>query len=117
MVRNIEAHDSESARGALVTLIEGATHNLEEGNVVSLKEVVGLKPKGDGLMIDTNDSLMFKVTKVISRSNFVIDADLGKFTAYERNGVVRLVKQPVKVKYRPLFEMIEDKEGSIDPDL
>lgn len=96
MVDKIE----EEGNNALVTLIQGAVHGLQDGDVIELTEVKGMKKvDSDEEIIDTtskttksNDSVngtRFKVLSVLTKSTFIIDCDLRKFTKFERDGIVK----------------------------
>ena len=81
--------EDDPAAGTLVELLEGATHNLEEGNTLTFKEVIGMQNCELGKEFTSINDMSFKVTEVINRNKFVIDCDTSSYTHYQRNGVAK----------------------------
>jgi len=81
--------EESPADGTLVELLTGATHNLEEGNILIFKEVIGMQCCEEYKELTSINEMSFKVTEVINRNSFVIDCDSSKFTPYQRNGVAK----------------------------
>lgn len=95
---------------ALVTLIKGAQHGLQEGDTIELAEVKGmLKLESNEEQIDTSSNAtksdvsvngnQFKVLKVITTSTFVIDCDTRLFSKYARDGLVKQIKIPISIEH------------------
>lgn len=118
MVEKMEPQGNDT----IVTLIQGATHGLQDGDVIELSEVKGMCSTENGEeQIDTtkgatqSDSVngtRFKVLKVITTRTFLIDCDMGKYTKFERDGLVRQIKMPVVHEFKPLKTLFEVGEDS-----
>ena len=80
--------EEDSSLGTKVKLLTGVAHNLQEGDIVNIKEVVVMHTK-EGQSVNGSS---FKVTSVINRNSFVIDCDSSLYTPYERNGIAKNVK-------------------------
>ena len=48
----------------------------------------------------------FKVLKVLTTSTFVIDCDTTRFTKFERDGLVKQIKMPLTLSFKPLGEVL-----------
>jgi len=79
-----------------VKALKGSRHNLQDKDVIILKEVVG--------MAGINGTK--HTVKVINPETFKI-GNTKQFSPYERNGVARLVKQTITQKHVPMREAIE----------
>jgi len=84
---------------AVVTTLDEARHGLEDGDVVTFTEVVGMSE------INTRE---FPV-KVLGPYTFSIGDTTG-FSDYERGGVVLQVKQPKVVSFKPLELAMKEME-------
>ena len=73
-----------------IDLLTGARHGFEEGDTVTLSEVIGMTSIADELT--SVNGMNFIIKKIIDSNSFVIDCDSSLFTAYERNGVAKHVK-------------------------
>ena len=54
----------------------------------------------------------FKVTHIINKSSFVIDCDSTLFSAYERNGVAKQIKNKINVEFTPLSQVLDCTDGT-----
>ena len=67
--------------------------------------------------IDSNEAksindLEFKVTHIINKSSFVINCDSTLFSAYERNGVAKQIKNKINVEFTPLSQVLDCTEST-----
>lgn len=120
MVESIKPHDNNTA---LVTLIKGASHGLQDGDTIELAEVKGML-KADSIeeQIDTSsfatksdesiNGNQFKVLRVLTTSTFVIDCDTTRYTKFDRDGLVKQIKMPASIEFRPLNEVLSFNDGA-----
>jgi hypothetical protein len=78
-------------------------HLLEDGDQVLISDIVGMQSKSD--VSKSINGTIHKVT-VINKTSLSI-SDTTEFTPYERNGILRLVKTPIQVKFAPLKQILD----------
>lgn len=93
---------SNITEDGLVTVHEDKRHDLEVGDLVRLKEIVGME-KLNGHVL--------KINKVPSPFTFVLEPfPADKFGTYQRNGIVEEVKGVVDMAFEPLQAALELNE-------
>ena len=86
--------EDEKFRPALAVCLTGARHNFEDGDEVLLEEIVGLSGEKKSV-----NGEIFKVT-VVNPEKFVLQGlDLAAYSAYDRNGVGKQLKQKVTMEF------------------
>ena len=99
MISKIEpTEESEKYQGTKIELLEGLVHDLQEDDIMTFKEVVGMDSISQEAEngADSINGKQFKVIHKINKSSFVIECDSrARFTPYERNGIAVKVKQKV----------------------
>lgn len=98
-----EGAPADAKKKALITLIDGAVHQFQEGDRLKLEEVNGMKstsakPSEDG-QIDSSakkdeqkDSINGQelvVLNVINKQKFEIELDMDAYTKYEGSGIAK----------------------------
>lgn len=87
---------------AVVTTFEGKRHGFIDGEVVKVKEVLG--------MTELNGNSY--IVKELSPYSFSLEVDATKFGKYEANGQVEQIKAPQKIPFRSLEESLRRPLGS-----
>ena len=105
---------SSITREGVVTTQEDKRHDLEDGDLVKFKEVVGM---------ESLNGKVVKIKEVLTPFTFQLE-DISKIItedeAYVRNGII----EEVKAKIKPVFDMLEvslnkfePKEFDLEPDM
>ena len=94
----------------LVELLEGTKHNLQDGDEITIAQVV--EDKSDLSKRTINDT-HHKVT-VVDKNRFYI-GDTTLFRPYQRNGVMRQLKQSATLQFRSLSELAQDSRTPLPP--
>eukprot|EP00331_Platyophrya_macrostoma_P030951 CAMPEP_0176435706 /NCGR_PEP_ID=MMETSP0127-20121128/17498_1 /TAXON_ID=938130 /ORGANISM="Platyophrya macrostoma, Strain WH" /LENGTH=1202 /DNA_ID=CAMNT_0017818817 /DNA_START=284 /DNA_END=3888 /DNA_ORIENTATION=- len=87
-------------KSGLVTLLDGSKHNLQDGDEVTISQVVESNEESKKNSIN---GTQHKV-KVADKSSFYI-GDTTVFKKYSHNGVVRPLKQSVSLSFQPLSQL------------
>lgn len=99
-----------------VELLVGSKHDFEDGDFVMMDHVIGMdrliKPTDPELPLSINKTI-HKV-KVINKQSFYIE-DTTIYTPFQRNGIVKIVKVPFKIKFQPLESCLTSKPLPLDP--
>jgi hypothetical protein len=98
------------ANPGVCTLLVGSKHGYEDGDLVEITNVEGMHT-----LTDPTKSINGTVhrIKVISISSFEI-GDTTLFSSHIRNGTVKLVKEPLKVQFMPLSEVVAATKVPLD---
>jgi ubiquitin-activating enzyme E1 len=105
---------SSITRDGVVTTQEDKRHDLEDGDLVKFKEVVGMESLNEKTI---------KVEKVLTPFTFQLEDISGVLKEgeeYVRNGIVEEVKAKIKPVFRNLEESLEHfdtKEFDLEPDM
>ena len=105
-IREVLIKSITNEEQGLVTLLETNRHNFEDGDQVLITEVVGMKE-----LNETKHRV-----KVVNAHSFRI-GDTTKFTPYSHNGKVKLIKNPIVVKFRSFEEAMKNAQASLDQNL
>eukprot|EP01121_Diplochlamys_sp_Union-15-3_P009370 TRINITY_DN2560_c0_g1_i1.p1 TRINITY_DN2560_c0_g1~~TRINITY_DN2560_c0_g1_i1.p1 ORF type:complete len:1039 (-),score=203.29 TRINITY_DN2560_c0_g1_i1:40-2991(-) len=95
---NVSREDDKT----VVTTLEHHMHGLEDGDVVKLTEIEGLKE----LNYDEKRNNVYKIT-VISPYKFSIPEDISSYGKYISGGLMTHVKEVIVENYLPLKEALE----------
>lgn len=105
---------SSITRDGIVTTQEDKRHDLEDGDLVKFKEVVGME--------SINDKTL-KVEKVLTPYTFQLE-DISNILkndeTYERNGIVEEVKAKIKPEFKNLsdsLDHLDTREFDLEPDM
>ena len=111
-----------------VGLIDGKKHMFEDGDCVVFDGVEGMETVGGGEGViqeskgeeggefESVNKQVFKIT-CTDKKSFNIGPLQGKFAPYVRNGIVKSVKIPIDVEFRPLTEIFDSGENAVDENL
>jgi len=105
-IREVLIKSITNEEQGLVTLLETNRHNFEDGDQVLITEVVGMQ--------EINETK--HRVKVVSAHSFRI-GDTTKFTPYSHNGKVKLIKNPIAVKFGSFEEAMKNPQSSLDQNL
>ena len=105
-----------------VTLLEGVKHSFEDGDTVILRKVDGMKTlpateMTEGLkdQPESINEVPFKV-KVINYNSFYI-GDTRGFEPYIRGGLVKQIKIPFDVEFKPYHDIYSTEKPLFEPNL
>ena len=105
-IREVLIKSITNEEQGLVTLLENNKHNFEDGDQVLITEVVGMK--------ELNETQHH--VKVVNAHSFRI-GDTTKFTPHSHNGKVKLIKNPIVVKFKSFEEAMKNPQTSLDQNL
>eukprot|EP01125_Pyxidicula_operculata_P017195 TRINITY_DN6012_c0_g1_i1.p1 TRINITY_DN6012_c0_g1~~TRINITY_DN6012_c0_g1_i1.p1 ORF type:complete len:1009 (-),score=218.90 TRINITY_DN6012_c0_g1_i1:1918-4944(-) len=92
---------TQEEEAVLTTLGENERHNLEDGDYITLREIVGPTQ-----LNSNSDANVYKVT-VLSPFKFKINADTRNMEKYVSGGIATEKKQPFSTKFRELEETLK----------
>lgn len=101
----IQSICSQENGRALIKLIEGQHHQLQDGDLIALTEVKGMtlvSSQIDSSAAGSVNGELTKVLNVVSRSSFEVELDLTRYTEYLSGGLARHVKVPVVQQGQPI---------------
>ncbi len=105
-IREVLIKSITNEEQGLITLLENNRHNFEDGDQVLITEVVGMQ--------EINEKK--HRVKVINAHSFRI-GDTKDYTPYSHNGKVKLIKNPVVVKFKSFEEAMKNPQASLDQNL
>ena len=93
---------SSDQKRPLLTLIDGAKHPFQEGEVFILQDIEGMNREGSGSI----NGAEFKVSEVVNSNSFRVEGDTSVYSPYVRNGIVRNVKVPRVLEFGSLSDQL-----------
>jgi len=103
MIQNVFSEEGKT----VVKLVEGFRHQFQDGDIIQFDEIKGM------MLTDIEESKLdfgsksingtkHKIKRVIDKSNFELETDIGEYSQYESSGLARHVKVPKMQKFKPL---------------